>query len=315
MIFSVDISDKEKVVLKNNVTGTFAEMFCFGALLNKFSIKRNCKEINVINGYENVDDATRNITNGFKSAKLLPFVCRIKNGEYVFENEKHKIDKFYMKSEAIHGLLFDRLFELKASGANDDSAFAEFEFSYNKANEGFPFPFKAVIKYELKKENIVTITTRIINTGNKNMPLADGWHSYFKLGQKIDDLMFQMNSEQMVEFDERLLPTGKILPFDKFFVQKKFGDTKFDHCFLLNENEKPACILTNEENNIEVRIIPDKSYPYLQIYTPDDRQSIAIENLSSAPDSFNNGMGLLIAKPNEEYVFSTAFQVSILKII
>jgi aldose 1-epimerase len=47
----------------------------------------------------------------------------------------------------------------------------------------------------------------------------------------------------------------------------------------------------------------------LQIYTPEDRKSIAIENLSSAPDAFNNGMGLLVLEPGETKMFTTTYQI------
>ena len=132
------------------------------------------------------------------------------------------------------------------------------------------------------------------------------------LEKKIDNLIFQLNSNQMIEFDERLLPTGKILPFDKFISAKKFGDTKFDHCFKLNENAQPACVLRDEEAQIELKIIPERSYSYLQLYTPDDRKSIAIENLSSPPDAFNNNMSLVTAKPGEIYNFTAKYQLTFL---
>jgi len=62
---------------------------------------------------------------------------------------------------------------------------------------------------------------------------------------------------------------------------------------------------------LQLNIIPASSYPYLQIYTPPHRDSIAIENLSSAPDAFNNRIGLIIAKPNEKYVFTTTYQLNV----
>jgi aldose 1-epimerase len=52
-------------------------------------------------------------------------------------------------------------------------------------------------------------------------------------------------------------------------------------------------------------------YPYLQIYTPDHRQSIAIENLSGAPNSFNNGMGLIRMAPRQTLTFNLWYQLSI----
>ena len=47
------------------------------------------------------------------------------------------------------------------------------------------------------------------------MPLNDGWHPYFKLGETVNDLHVQFNSNTMVEFNSHLLPTGKITPYRK----------------------------------------------------------------------------------------------------
>jgi aldose 1-epimerase len=78
---------------------------------------------------------------------------------------------------------------------------------------------------------------------------------------------------------------------------------------VLNDFDKAACVIKDEGKGLSVEIFPDKSYPYLQIYTPEDRKSIAIENLSSAPDAFNNGMGLLVLEPGETKVFTTTYQI------
>jgi Galactose mutarotase and related enzymes len=54
--------------------------------------------------------------------------------------------------------------------------------------------------------------------------------------------------------------------------------------------------------------MPNENYPYLQVYTPPHRQSIAIENLSAAPDVFNNRMGLIELEPGERIGFSCSYE-------
>ena len=76
-------------------------------------------------------------------------------------------------------------------------------------------------------------------------------------------------------------------------------------------NDKPACTLCNSSIGLTLTIKTDKSYPYLLIYTPAHRNSIAIENLSAAPDAFNNKMGLEILKPGESISFKTSFIISV----
>jgi aldose 1-epimerase len=70
------------------------------------------------------------------------------------------------------------------------------------------------------------------------------------------------------------------------------------------------CRLYDPVKGITIAISPEESYPILQIYTPPHRTSIAIENLSAPPDSFNNGIMLkrLAAGKSTEYV--TTIKVS-----
>ena len=72
---------------------------------------------------------------------------------------------------------------------------------------------------------------------------------------------------------------------------------------------QPICILQNDA--FRLTITPDKNYPILQIYIPPQRQSIAIENLSGAPDNFNNGMGLLLLAPGDVKTFSTSYKADV----
>jgi aldose 1-epimerase len=44
------------------------------------------------------------------------------------------------------------------------------------------------------------------------------------------------------------------------------------------------------------------------LYTPENRKSIAIENLSAAPDCFNNKMGLQQLEPQAKIYFETTYQ-------
>jgi aldose 1-epimerase len=73
---------------------------------------------------------------------------------------------------------------------------------------------------------------------------------------------------------------------------------------------QPACTLTNEKQNIRLAIFANTNYPYLQVYTPPHRNSIAIENLSAAPDVFNNNMGLILLEAGESIGFSCAYEIN-----
>jgi aldose 1-epimerase len=116
-----------------------------------------------------------------------------------------------------------------------------------------------------------------------------------------------------VEFDEGLIPTGKLIPYQEFGALKKIGAAEFDTCFTVNLAEcQPLCVLRDPVQKMQVEIYPGESYPYLQIYTPPHRNSIAIENLSAAPDVFNNGMGAKVLAPGEATNFTTTYKITLL---
>lgn len=309
MKFSIDIHSNEiceVITLKNEAEKTSVEIYAFGALLNSFIINNS---INIIDGFASPQDAKNNINSGFKSAKLSPFVCRLADGKYAFNEHVYKIDKFYLGEEAIHGLLFDEIFFVADHGTNNDGAFVTLEYNYTKQNEGFPFQYKSVVMYTLERNNRLVIETEIINQSDTAMPLCDGWHPYFSLGAIVDELRFKINSDKIIEFNNRLVPTGNITTYNKFQQPEIFGETFLDNCFLLNQNNDAACILRNDKTGLELHIWPNSSYPYLQVYTPPDRNSIAIENLSGAPDAFNNKMGLIILNAGEKTRFKTVLHV------
>src|SRR6478735_8815726 len=126
MSFEVSVTGntgEERIVLKEFFTGTQAEVYAFGALLNSFCLERDGKVVNVVYAFKSVEDAKKNLTPMFQGAKLSPFVCRLRDGKYTFENEKYHIEKYYLKHDAIHGLIFDKYFKIKEKGATETDAF------------------------------------------------------------------------------------------------------------------------------------------------------------------------------------------------
>ena len=317
MRFSVSINNDEVfpvIILKDELQKTEAVIYTFGCLLNSFIIDG---KQNIIDGFISCNDAKQNITNGFKSCKLSPFVCRVKKGEYSpperysrkgFQNKKYKTGKFFLGEEAIHGLLYDAMFSIVDSNATGDAAFVKLKYVYSKKDEGFPFEFICEIIYKLEIKNNLSITTTVINRSQEEMPLCDGWHPYFTFNQSINNILFKINADKVLEFDDKWLPTGEIFRFDKFQSFEKINTTVLDNCFLLKNTTGTACILNDTINKLKLSIHPSEAYLYLQVYTPENRNSIAIENLSAAPDAFNNKMGLITLMPLEGKTFTTKFQ-------
>jgi aldose 1-epimerase len=168
-----------------------------------------------------------------------------------------------------------------------------------------------VVTYTLSNQNKLTLHTQVTNQHNTHIPLADGWHPYFSLNASVNDLHLQIASNTKLDFDADLIPTGKLLEDTRFTSGDVLGNIQLDNCFLLNRaTEQPACTLTNQAAGLQLKIFAEENYPYLQLYIPPQRNCIAIENLSAAPDAFNNQMGLIVLEPGESIAFSAAYEIA-----
>jgi aldose 1-epimerase len=280
-----------------------------GALLHEFSIPSGNRRIQIINSYKDLADQRKN-ANFYKSAKLSPFVCRISEGKYEFENINYEFKNKFNDGSAIHGILADKPFTVLETSSREDQAFIVLEHHYQKEDPAYPFEYLINVKYTLKTGGRLYLDTTVKNLSSQRIPMADGWHPYFSLEGKVNDWLLSFHSREKLAFDEKLIPIGHTVEAPDFYLPKRVGEEFFDNCFLLEpDSGLPAATLENPANGLQLSFYPDRNYPFLQIYTPEDRRSIAIENLSSAPDSFNNGLGLIILQPGASQSFRVLYQL------
>jgi len=277
-----------------------------GALLNHWELKQEGRPHTFIAGNPFEKGWKEFEKGGFRSAKMSPFVCRLHQGQYTHLNHNYTIEHFYLGEHAIHGIVYDALFTIASSEIHEHQASVVLEHHYTANDKGFPFNYSLQVKWTLEKNNKVSVTTIVSNQSETIIPMVDGWHPYFTLGTSIDNCTLQFLSEGKMEYDADLLPTGKNIPDKSFDQGKQLGKLHLDDGYLL-EPSANECRLENDQFILTVR--PSPNYPYLQLYTPPDRQSIAIENLSGAPNAFNNKIGLQLLKPYEDIIFETSYQV------
>ncbi len=311
MRFAISINHQQAhpiITIKDKLTGTKAVIYSFGGLLNEFHVPVKEKLFNCVEGYQSIYDAQKNITNGFKSAKICPFVCRLNVGQYELNNKKHTIEKHYMGKHAIHGLVYDGIYTIEKEIATDEYAAVELKHMYKKTDKGYPYSFEVTIYWKLSSNNQLTVTTQIQHKNKISIPFADGWHPYFTLGGKVDDYSIEFSSKHQLAFDEELIPTGKKIKDERFINEMSLKGIELDNSFELLSGKPSKCTL--KYKGLTLAVMPDKNYPILQLYIPPKRNCIAIENLSGAPNNFNNGIGLLMLEPNKIYSFSTSYIVS-----
>lgn len=303
-------SGYEVVELQDQASGAYVQLYSFGALLNAFTIPTKTGTLHGIDGFTSIAAAVAGATAGFKSSKLSPFVCRLQHGKYNFDHQEYTIVGFYLGEHAIHGLLFNAPFTITDTKTTATEASVTFSHHYKGSDPGYPFSFTLHVKWKLTSGNTLQVFTTATNNHPSAIPFSDGWHPYFSVGDTIDTATLSFTTNKQLEFSEDLLPTGNIIEDNRFLAGQHMEGVFLDNCFLLDRDSETQQLCTLKNETVTLTIAPDKHYPYLQIYTPPHRKSIAIENLTSAPDSFNNGIGLLVIEPGHTLEFSTTYTLT-----
>lgn len=294
-----------EIVVKNNETKEYAIIIPeSGARLKELNLSNGQSNLSVLKKVIDIKSRERDAV--FTNAKLSPFAGRIKDGTYEFNDVKYSLPLNYAEeSNACHGLVYDKKFEIVNSETQKDYAKCTLRYNYNGDNEGYPFEYSIDLTYKLTAENGLICLTQIKNNSDEMIPISDGWHHYFDLGLKVDDLKLNLSTCREIELDDRNTPAGALKNFDDFSLPGRIGDRKFDSCFKLQQNGNTAVTkLISEELDLVLNIwqeTGDNKYGYCLIYTPPGRKSIAIEPMTSNVDSFNNGEGLIKLKPGEQF--------------
>lgn len=284
------------------------EIFPFGALLNRYEIRlSDGSRHNAVAAYADPAAAHTQITQAFRSAKLSPFPCRLNQGRYTFAGETRQTGRHMANGHALHGLLYDAPFKTVHTGCDREAAWVRLEYLFS-GSPGYPFPYHIAVTYRLFSQGL-SLTTTVRNLGEHTLPLADGWHPYFTLGPGIDGHRLAIHSAERLEFDADLLPTGRTLPENRFQAGASLNGVELDNSFILQGQsaQTPACTLMS--GRLALDVYAEQNYPLLQVYIPPERDCIAIENLSGAPDCFNNGIGLTELPPDESISFRCRYRL------
>ncbi len=301
------------VALKDESGATVEIIPAHGALLHGFKIKKGAETLNLIDSYRDLADMQQDLKSSFKNVKLSPYACRIKDAKYTFNGKDYVLEQTIAPGNAIHGLLYDAPFKVVAQQADDNKASITLAYSYELADAGYPFAYDCTATYTLLPGNELQVSTSITSRNSEVMPLMDGWHPYFTTGTPVDELELTFASKEIVEFDAKLIPTGKVLPYTEFTKGKLLAGVELDNSFLLDfVQAQPLAVLHDPKKQIRISFFPGESYPVLQIYIPPHRNSIAIENLTGAPNAFNNGLGLVQLAPGETKTFDTRIKAEVL---
>jgi len=257
----------------------------------------------VVDGYR--EDEMCNLGRG---QVLLPWPNRIEDGHYEFAGAMQQTPLTEpARHNALHGLT--RWVNWTAVEQARDRVLMSLVLH---PQDGYPFTLRVHVDYQLSAGGL-TIRTTATNVGKHAAPYGAGHHPYFTVGTLIDQALLKMPALMRLEANDRLIPTGRLLPnsgtaYD-FLELRPIGSVSLDTAFANLVPDSDGLIrvhLHAPGGDPRVTLWMEPVYRFLMVFTPDAipdtarrRRSIAIEPMTCAPNAFRSGDGLIVLQPGE----------------
>lgn len=250
-----------------------------GAALESLSLKSK----NII-----ADLAPLEYKNTYASSILFPFANRIKDGKYIYKNQEFQFDcNEGNLNNALHGLVYNKTFELVGSDASEHGATVVLKYHETEKAAGFPYLYTLTLTFTLREADFM-LDISVENNDTNDFPYTLGWHPYF-VCEDLSKSSLNFDSSKTVQFDDRMI-TKEVVSGD-VTMPFEIKHQQLDNCYALNNGKvifnTPGYKMTLESSAEE---------NYFQMYTPPVANTIALEPVTGISDSFNNKLGLLELK-------------------
>ena len=267
--------------------------------------------LDLLFGYRVGDDIYKLGPDTNAGCRLAPFPGRTAYAKFTWNGNTYAlVNNVSWAPHALHGFLQNKEWKFESFETDFESCTAIFSCDWPGAFAGFPFPFKVTNKVTFTGETY-SMESSVQNTGNTTMPYSEGWHPYYSLGDKVDNLKMTLPESKLALLDKADLPTGKFQDDTRFVGGRTIGDEFINDCFCLNEKACAHVLLEGQAGTLDIwQQTGIEQYNAIQIYTPPTRASIAIEPMTSEPDALNHHRGLIEIPPGESrnFAFGAKFQ-------
>ena len=264
---------------------------------------------------------------------MYPWGNRLEDYHYYFNDQKINVDttipSLYFQRDGnnlpLHGYMVktDAWKTTNHQASNDQGAThtAQIKFSeHPKLMKNYPFPHILKMTHTLKGGEI-SIKVTVQNTGEKTMPLAYGFHTYYKIPD-MDEQNTYLNipADKFFELDSLSLPTGNLKDIESLISEPhhcRLGKKKIDHIFTeLHQANKPFATFSLQKPRHSTSIHIGSRYRYTTVYSPVSQGTrfICIEPMMAPTNGFNlyhkeKWDHLPIVKPGETQ--SSTFKITV----
>lgn len=218
----------------------------------------------------------------------------------------------------IHGLLAGcpdwRVTRADATAEGPDAGawlVAELDFDPQRPEfPAFPFPHLLTVAVHLV-DTKVQISTSVTATGDRDVPIAFGWHPYFAPpgGDRRDWTVAKPFTRHVV-IDDRCLPTGEIdrVPVEVDVLgDAASGGLVFDDLFAEVPTGTTAWV---EGGRHRITLSYDSGYAYAVLYAPPDQPLVAIEPMTAPTDPLSGHFPVKAAAPGQTYTATYGIHIT-----
>ncbi|MBM4761189.1 aldose epimerase family protein [Bacillus sp. B15-48] len=255
----------------------------YGCTITNISVPdRNGKIENVVLGFDSIENYLQH--SPYFGCVVGRVAGRIGESQFDLDGITYELPKNEGDNH-LHGgpKGFQRQIWDSSVAEGGDECSIQFTYLSPDGESGYPGNLEVTVKYSLNNKNELSISYQ--GTTDKKTVVDLTNHSYFNLSgdgkRNILNHQLQLKSEQFLELDDSLLPTGQLLdvkntPFD-FTSMKKIGEEiesehdqvklvgGYDHPFLLSDHHCEEIILIDETSGRKLVVETDK--PSVVCYT------------------------------------------------
>jgi aldose 1-epimerase len=209
----------------------------------------------------------------------------------------------------IHGTLVAQPgWRLERLAAEADRAVLEAGFDYGARPEllaAFPFPHRLTVTATLQGASLAVATT-LAATGERRVPVAFGWHPYFRLpGAPRAAWRLLLPARTHLELDDRGLPTGKAA--DEPAEADPVGERTYDDLYALGD-DPAGRRLGLEAAGRRLVVAYGDGYDHAQVFAPPGAEFLCLEPMTGPTAALAAGTTPLVA-PGD--AFTARFAVSV----
>lgn len=238
---------------------------------------------------------------GFGCPILFPFPNRTRDGRYSFAGQEHQLDATWKDGNAIHGLVHDRAWTVRGSGATDEQGAwvtASIRTSeYSDIMRQYPFDCELRVTYRLHNGEL-QLQAEAHNTGERALPMGFGIHPWFHApltpqGQRSECVLtLPARGRWKLESEEQLVPTGEILPLSDaydFASGRALEDVFLDDVFtqLIYNGNEHVTTFRDSLSRMQLEVRASDTFREHVVFAPLEQGVICLEPYTMTTDFVN----------------------------